>query len=204
MIPLERWLRNPGGAAAPVMAEEETSGIGAEDAMVAGPAWIEPSDGGSARRLQELEEALAEAGDKLTAQQGEAARREEELTARLGAELAAGIGRELAAGLRSLQEDIESAVADILRPFLGRQAALRASAELAGLVGKSLSASHEPLLDVRAPIDLHEVLHAELRSRGLPVQVTEAAAVELVFARRRERFELLAADWIGIVTEHEA
>ncbi|MCA3554247.1 hypothetical protein [Aestuariivirga sp.] len=202
MIPLERWLRNPGGASAPAMAEEGASSNGSDDAMAEGLAWVEAADGG-ARRVQELEEALAEARDKLTAQQAEAALREAELAARLGAELAAGIGHEVAAGLRSLQEDIESAVTGILQPFLGRHAALRASAELAGLVGKSLGASHEPLLDVRAPIDLHEALHAELRGRGLEVQMTEAAAVELVFTRRRERFELLAAHWIGIITEHE-
>ena len=196
MIPLERWLLSRTGGTQPAAPP-----IAMEQAVDCPPAELVSSVEGVAipkvdNRLQELEQALATAlcDHEELRQQG--LKREQQLLDELGDDLSRHLSQAITDGLARLQSSIETAISQILMPFLRNDARAMALAELRTLISQTLSEATQPLIHVKAPGHLHAALRDHLAECGLATTVIEAESVELDFVDRRARFEELSSLWI--------
>lgn len=150
-------------------------------------------------KLRELEDALAAANQLNEAERARAAAREDEIVHQLGTVMADRISTELTLGLAELQESIETAIRDVLVPFLNLAASRKAAAELVVLIHEEIAHASEAILEVRVPEHLHGFLEPVFRSSDAPIVLGSASSVEVVCSSRRARFEILAERWIDAV-----
>lgn len=193
MIPLERWLAAREGIDDALGTHEDL------EVRIQPDVRDEPDVAVTPSRCQELEESLAAALREIEEQKTAAAVREQALADQLGEALVVRLKEQVEAGLASLQQALESAICDVLTPFLSGEAGRTAATRLLGLVTMAFRNSSEPLLEVRAPRHLHGPLSFAMEQLAISSTIVEASPVELVFADHRERFEELASAWVSIV-----
>lgn len=152
-------------------------------------------------RVRELEDALAAANRLNEAEKTRAAAREDEISHQLGVAMADSINTALTLGLAELQRTIETAVRDVLVPFLGLSASKKAATELIGLIQEEVAHNSETVLEVRAPQHLHQFLEPVFGSSETAIVLDSASSVEVVCPNHRARFETLAERWVDAVRE---
>ena len=190
MKPISQWLTERDAPPAPAfIAEDFAPDSPLPFEPVEEPLTPDPSD--------ELRAKLAEAEETIATLQAEHARAEEELRQRLGEALAERIGVEIGRGLDGLLSQLEGALTQVLTPFLSQAARDRAVTELKALLQRELASAAEPVVELRAPAELHEMLST------LNVGLVQAETVEIVFAGERQRFEELSARWCAMIEGRE-
>lgn len=203
MIPLSRWLtdRGTGEPSAFPLLHEAIQPV--TDDSIPLTTADEAEAAAASNRDEELAEALRRAEETLTSERRFHARREEMLREELGTELACLLTARISKGVRELQQELEAALADVLRPFLAQRATKLAISALARLIETELQSEPQPVLEVRAPRDLHDLIRPAMETAGLSTSLSDASRIEVVFKSRTSRFEQLASRWHGIITEHE-
>jgi len=198
MMLLEAWFatRERATAASAFPSEdahtdEETQ---SDIAFLAGSARVEASD-----RIRELEEALTAAHRDVEVQKSAAAQRERVLADEFSGALVARLIDDMRTGLAVIQRALESAICDVLTPFLSGEAGKVAGAKLLELVKASCRNSPEPLVQIRAPRQMHDAFRIAMEEMALSATIVEASSVELDFAARSEHFEELASAWINVI-----
>ncbi len=201
MIPLSRWLNDREGTEPqPLPLLNEAIDVLAGDAVpLIAPVELEAAD--VAAREQEFADALRRAEDTLATERHFHAQREQALREELGATLVCALTAQIEAGLAGLQEELEAALTDILRPFLGLRSTAEAISALAMLIETDFRNQAEPLLEVRAPRSLHDLVRPALEQAGLSTSLSEASRIEMVFKSRTSQFEQLATRWLDIIAE---
>lgn len=191
MKPLSQWLTERDAPPPPAIIAEDF----APEALLPFEPVEEPPP--PPDPSEELRARLAEAEETIATLRAEHARAGEELRQQLGEALAERIGAEIARGFDGLLSQLEGALTQVLTPFLSQAARDRAVTELKALLQRELASAAEPVVELRAPAELHEMLST------LNVKLIEAEAVEIVFAGERQRFEELSARWCAMIEERE-
>lgn len=202
MIPLGRWLqdRNSGIAALNV----EPAPMELEDLVSAGKK-ADHCEGCEqlAGRVTELEAALAGERQALEDVRLECAARESEYRAELGGNLASRLADVIREGLAGLQHDIESAMCDVLAPFVRREIAASAAAQLVQMFREAIADSSQPLISVRAPAEFHGSLGALIEQSPLSIELLDDTRIELNFQTHTSRFGVLAQRWMECLDGHQ-
>lgn len=199
MIPLSRWLSDretgPQCAFSPDPEPAEFAGLpqtpdGDTEISVPG-------------RELELEDALRTAEESLVHERLSHAQREQHLRNTLGMELVSAMAALISDGLSAMKRDLETAIVDVLQPFLTKRAATQAASALTELMAAELRNEDQPLLGIRAPEQLHELMRPALEQMGVSASLSDGSRIELAFPSRKARFEQLASRWREIILETE-
>ncbi len=153
------------------------------------------------------EKGLAEGRGDLLGAIESAKLEERELAARREADLEAGWARkcsgELAALVQSeflmLRQHLESALVDVLGPFLMEGVASRVQDSLSSLLFDILRDEKDGALELRCPAPMLETLSSILREKGFAVPITEAVEIELVTRAGSRRLATLTEAWLAII-----
>ena len=194
MIPLAHWLTERAEAArssesGPILEEYRQL-----DEVIC-PESPPANDTEAPNREEELLEALLNAEQRIEELSLTHAGKEKELLNRIGDELTSRIAAEMGRALDDVLSNLEETVGDVLRPFLCDQARARAVSSLLELVREELQQTDNPVLEIRAPVDMHEALLALRQSGDVSSMLTESRTVEIVRATNRIRFEELSLLW---------
>ena len=203
MIPLANWLESHGAPAAPFSPSFDSL---FESGASQQPNSSEPESFAErehlSNRVKELEVMLQATEEQSQEERIRQAAREQALERNLSEEVAAQINGSVKATFCNLQEAVESALVEVLLPFLRRTAAQRAAGDLIGLLREMLASTAEPLIELKAPARLHETLNSALERAGIAVLLREGEAVELVFSSQTARLQELGANWVQLLEGH--
>ena len=200
MIPLSRWLHDR--ESGPHFAFSSDAGGMEADGPPVGS--FDPPEQASQSRELQLEDALQAAEEALADERQSRDQRERRLREELGEDLALVLKNHIDVSLQSMQRELEAAIASILQPFLKEQSTSRAAAALIGLIEAELGHESQPLLELRAPCELHDAIRPSLERLNLPISLSEGWGIELAFTSRTARFEQLAARWHDIIGDLHA
>lgn len=202
MIPLGQWLRTEPGCTSANHTELllTPAAVACEAEEITPPAPPETA----AVRMEELEQALAEALQLADQVRIDAAAREQALHDSLGSALASQLNQDISSGFATLQQSVEAAVADILTCLLGETVARRAAGDLLVLLRRAIEDAAEPLVELRIPHHLQDCLMPSLGDLPGAVRITEGPHVELTFSRHCVRFEELSRLWRATLLEEPA
>jgi hypothetical protein len=98
---------------------------------------------------------------------------------------------------------LESAFMEVLMPFVSERIREKALNELLDLLSRELADLDSPLIEVHAPVELHERISEVLRERSIAAGISEAETLQVVSAGRKIRFESMAQRWIDVLREGE-
>lgn len=197
MIPLSRWLSDR-EKEPQFTFSSDTENIEPASLLPAPELEVEPAV--SAREL-ELEDALRTAEETLLSERYANGQNIQRLREELGRELITTLTAQVELSLKTMQCELEAAISDILHPFLRRQSITKASSALMELISAELRNQNEPLLEVRAPGELHDLMRPVLQQLRVSASLSEGQGIELTFPARTARFEQLASRWHDIIAE---
>lgn len=197
MIPLSQWL-----------AGERSFAAGLDDVTSSLPHRLElPNELHSLQqRLDDArEEGRAEACAAFEArleqmreeERAASAQREAELVNEWTDRYAAVLGSALETLNDDLRHAVGSAVSAVLQPFLEELAREQATKAIIALLDQEMSSIQDAVLEIRAPLHLHERLSTMLQDKGLCAGLTVSPRIELVSRTGTSRFESMAAQWIA-------
>lgn len=204
MIPLSSWL-----------APEAPDLIKAPAAAL--PDSLEPCETMASESPDQIAEAyekglLEGRSDLLAAVEG-ARQEERERAAQREAELEADWARrcsgELATLVQSefllLRQHLESALVDVLAPFLMEGVASRVQDSLSSLLLDILRDEKDAALEVRCPAPMLDMISSALGERGFRVPITEATEIEVITHAGSRRLAVLTESWLASIrnSRHE-
>ena len=96
-----------------------------------------------------------------------------------------------------LLEALETALCNVLRPFLSDRATELARTRLIELLSEELAQAGESFLELRAPASMHDDLGSMLERNNIRATLTESSEIEFVTRACTTRFESLSSAWIG-------
>jgi hypothetical protein len=156
-----------------------------------------------ADREEELRAALKRAEDQLEELSLVHAEKERQLVNRLGEELGRHISSAIDRAFGSALVMLEESLCQALLPFLGEQARMRALSDLRDLLVQELQQAEAPVLEIRAPAELHEALSVLRNHAGVSLTATECKTIEIVLVTERKRFEELSSRWLEVIQGRE-
>jgi len=203
MIPLAHWLTERADAAGSLASEPALEEFPQPDDIFepeSPPSGYSDTQG----REEELREALHKAEQRLEELSLAHAEKERELLNRIGDELTSRIAAEMSRALDDVLSKLEEALGDVLRPFLCEQARAKAVSSLIELVKEELRQTDDPVLEIRAPADMHEPLLALRELGDVSSTLIESRTVEIIRATNRIRFEELSLRWCQAIEGNNA
>ena len=127
------------------------------------------------------------------------AEKERELLSRLGDDLSSRIATEMSRALDDVLGILEECLGEVLTPFLCDKARARATSRLLDLVREELRQTDDPVLEIRAPAELHDSLSLLREAADVSSTLTESGTVEIVRSAHRMRFEELSLRWCQVI-----
>lgn len=113
--------------------------------------------------------------------------------------LSSRMAEEVRTAIDMVLHQMESAVAGVLTPFLEERVRMAASARLRELALQEIARHGSRLIEVHAPVELHEPLREALSDRGVPTAIAVDDAVRIVGRDGTTIFESLAERWIALL-----
>ena len=111
---------------------------------------------------------------------------------------------EIRTAVATVLAQLEHAVAAALSPFLGERVRQEAAARLCQLAEQEIARLGHQLIEVRAPLDLHDVLREALAAHGLSTAIAEDDTVRIIGRDGTAVFESLAGRWLDLLESEAA
>lgn len=200
MRPLALWLNESSGPSVPQLSCSEP-----EEHQVVSANIINEVSGeyNAFTREEELLAALRRVEIQLEECKRANTEKESQLRQQLGQELTDRLILEFDVALGELRQTIEDTLCQVLLPFLSDQARIRAVSNLFDLMRDELKRVDLPVIEIRAPVELHSALEKLSEYKEIAVTLTAADAIEIVYATHRSRFEELSSEWRMSIGEAE-
>jgi hypothetical protein len=98
--------------------------------------------------------------------------------------------------IEAMRRSLERSLVDVLTPFLDEVIVRRSADSLHDLVKAELGNGEHRVLEIGAPIEMHELLRTALQDAGLSARLVEKARCEVILSDRTLHFESLADTWL--------
>lgn len=201
MIPLSRWLAQQDDPEASQPPSGTTDDVPEAEISQASEQHLIAEDSSlqHAAREEELCAVLAAAEERAAELSAALAQREVELKAAFAEDLADRLAAGIGGAFDTLLRKLEDALAEVLTPFLTREARDKAMAELQDILARELREADEPVLALKAPAELHDRLETLRPHLAVSTALVESDRIEIVFAGRRLRFEEMSSRWCSAI-----
>jgi hypothetical protein len=150
-------------------------------------------------REEELLAALRESERKFLEQKALYADLEQTMSNRLGGEITRQLQTDVERCFQQILLGLEEALSQILVPFLMEEVRRKTITELADLVRRELGDPDAPVINVRAPLELHDALARMSEQSSIALNLTESDEIEIAIGAQRVRFEQLSAQWLAVI-----
>jgi hypothetical protein len=152
-------------------------------------------------RINELEMSLTASIDERESERLAFGEREQALMCRLEVENTANFAQLFANALNVRFEQIESLLVQILTPFLAERITTKVTDDLIGLLHQSLRDSTCNILEVRAPLRLHDTIDRSFTELGIHTRMVVSPVIQMIFDTHATQLEDYSKHWLDLLAD---